>query len=134
LTEMKSAMHITSVRVTEGWNGIKAATLARNFGIRLDTAQWTLKVTTQQGVRSMLNPTLSQWFRTNDQQLQYRCPPVDMYTDTMFSKIKSKHGNTCAQASVCYCWRMDLCIPDAESRHTKPYDCCSNKKGCLIRW
>jgi hypothetical protein len=61
LTEMKSVMHIASVRVTEGWNGIEAATLARNFGIGLDTAQWTLKVTTQQGVRSMLNPTLSQW-------------------------------------------------------------------------
>jgi hypothetical protein len=29
LTEMKSAMHITSVRVTERQNGIKAATLAR---------------------------------------------------------------------------------------------------------
>jgi hypothetical protein len=33
----------------------------------------------------------------NDQQLQYRHLPDDMFTDTMFSKVKSNHGNTCAQ-------------------------------------
>jgi hypothetical protein len=89
LTELKSAMHISSVRVAEWrdvlrlwrWPGILAA-------IGLDTAQRTLNITTQWGVRSVLNLT---------QQLWYRCLPVDMYTDMMFSKIKSKHGNTCAQ-------------------------------------
>jgi hypothetical protein len=33
----------------------------------------------------------------NDQQLQHRHLLVDMFTNTMFSKVKSKCGNTCAQ-------------------------------------
>jgi hypothetical protein len=34
-------------------------TLAQNFGVGLDTAKQTLKATTQRGLRSILNPTLS---------------------------------------------------------------------------
>jgi hypothetical protein len=51
----------------------------------------------QRRVRTVLNPTLSRQFRTNDRQLRYTRLPVDMFTNTMFSKDKSKRGNTCAQ-------------------------------------
>jgi hypothetical protein len=83
--------------VTEQCDGIDAVTLAQNLGIGLDTIQKTLKAMTQRGVRTILNPTLSRQFRVNDRQLQNRCLLVDMFTDTMFSKVKSKYGNTCAQ-------------------------------------
>ena len=45
--EMQSAVHVSSVRITERRDGIDEATLARNFGIGLDTARRTLKATTQ---------------------------------------------------------------------------------------
>ena len=106
-TELETSVHITdtqatrrslaSVRVAERRNGIDAATIARNFGVGLDTARRTLKATTQRGIRTVLNPTLSRRFRTNDRQLRYRRLAVEMFTDTLFSKVKSKRGNTCSQ-------------------------------------
>jgi hypothetical protein len=45
---MQSAVHVSSVHVTERRDGIDATTLAQNFGIGLDTAQRTLKAMTQQ--------------------------------------------------------------------------------------
>jgi type II secretory pathway component HofQ len=85
------------VNIKERRNGIDAQMLARNFGIGLDTAKKTLKVTTQRGVRSVANPTLSRRFRTNDRQLRYKRLPVDMFTDTMISKVKSRRQNQYAQ-------------------------------------
>jgi hypothetical protein len=87
--EIKRSINVASVNIKERRNGIDAQMLARNFGIGLDTAQKTLKVTTQRGVRSVANPTLSRRFRTNDRQLRYKRLPVDMFTDTMISKVKS---------------------------------------------
>ena len=95
--EMKDAAHVSSVNVKERRPGIDAATLAKNFGIGLDAATKTLKVTTQRGIRSVLNPTLSRRFRTNDRQLRCRRLPVDMHADTMFSDVKSTRQNKCAQ-------------------------------------
>jgi len=92
-----SAVRIAGVTVKDRRPGIDARTLARNFGIGLNTAERTLKVTTQRGVRSVVNPTLSRRFRTNDRQFRYRRLPVEMFTDTMFSNVKSKRQNTCAQ-------------------------------------
>jgi hypothetical protein len=40
--------------------------LARNWGIDIATARRTVLATTQRGVRTILHPTLSRWFRTND--------------------------------------------------------------------
>jgi hypothetical protein len=58
-TEMRSAIHVSNVQVTERRNGIDAMSLARNFGIGSDTARRTLKAMTQGGVRTVLNSTLS---------------------------------------------------------------------------
>jgi hypothetical protein len=87
-TKMQSAVHVSSVRVTEWCNIIDAMTLAQNFGIGLDTAWRTLKATMQWGVRTVLNPTLSRQFQTKDWQLWYRHVLVDMFTDMMFLKEK----------------------------------------------
>jgi hypothetical protein len=46
--------------------------LARNWSIDRQTAKRTIDVTTQRGVRTVLHPTLSRRFRTNDRQLRYR--------------------------------------------------------------
>ena len=48
---------------------ITAKQLARNWNVSLQKAERTIEVTTQNGVRTLLHPTLSRRFRTNDRQL-----------------------------------------------------------------
>ena len=71
--------------------------LATRWGIPLKTAEKTVQMTTQRGVRTVLHPTLSRRYPTNDRMLRYRRLPCDMYTDTLFVKHKSSRGNNCAQ-------------------------------------
>eukprot|EP00978_Attheya_sp_CCMP212_P004008 scaffold8551_cov59-Attheya_sp.AAC.3 len=65
--------------------------------IGLKTAEKTVEVTTQRGIKTLDNPMLNRMFRTNDRNLRYRCLGVDMYTDTLFAGTKSKRGNNTAQ-------------------------------------
>ena len=71
--------------------------LASNWGIDLQTARRTLGVTTQRGIRTVLHPTLSRRFRTNDRQLRYRRLPIDCFTDTLISNTASRRNNKYAQ-------------------------------------
>ena len=64
-------------------------TLAKNWGIGLDAARRTVETTTQKGVRTILHPTLSRRFRTNDRQLRYRRLSHDMFTDTLEARTRS---------------------------------------------
>jgi hypothetical protein len=59
--------------------GIDAATLAKNWGIGIEAAKRTRLVTTQRGIRIMVQPSLTKRYKTNDRQLRYRCFPVTMY-------------------------------------------------------
>ena len=93
---MDSSM-IAGITTGKRLNGINAETLAKNWGIGLEKAKNTLKVTTQRGIRTVVHPTLARRFRTNDRQLRYRRLPVDLYTDTMKSTVKSQRGNRFAQ-------------------------------------
>jgi hypothetical protein len=54
-------------------------------------------VTTQRGVRKMIHPSMNKRYKTNDRQLIYRCLPVTLFTDTMYSTILSRQGNKAAQ-------------------------------------
>jgi hypothetical protein len=65
--------------------------LVRRWGIGLAQAKQTVQVTTQRGVRSILNPTLARRFRTNDRQLRYRRLPCKMFTDTLEANVMSWH-------------------------------------------
>jgi hypothetical protein len=77
---------------------LSADKLAKNWAISLDAAKQTLDVTTQRGVRTVANPSLSRRFRTNDRQLRYRRLCCNMYTDTLDAKtVVSKRGNKYAQ-------------------------------------
>ena len=96
-TAMEDSITIASIKVTERKTGIDPVTLARNCGIGLETAKRTVNTTTQRGIRTVLHPTLSRRFRTNDRQLRYRRLPVDCFTDTMFSTVVSRRMNKCAQ-------------------------------------
>jgi hypothetical protein len=76
---------------------ISAETLAKRWGIGLKTAKNTIKNTTQRMVRTVLHPSLSRRFRTNDRQLRYRRLPLNLFTDTLLTKVKSRRGNLYCQ-------------------------------------
>ena len=71
--------------------------LAKRWGIPPDRAKQTVQMTTQRGIRTILNPTLSRRFSTNDRHLRYRRLPHYVYQDTMFSSVKSTRGNSMSQ-------------------------------------
>ena len=85
-----------------GSRGYKLITdaLARNWGFILKNAQQTLDVTTQRGIRTVANPSISQGFQTNNLQLRYRRIGVDLFTDTIESPVISKRGKKYVQV---YC-------------------------------
>jgi hypothetical protein len=103
LQEMTSHVHISEVNMSSlaadmrDGGGVDVATLAKNFGIGIETAKRTRLMTTQRGGKRMIHPLLSVRFRTNDRQLRYLRLHVTCFTDTMFSKSKSRQGNKSAQ-------------------------------------
>jgi hypothetical protein len=73
--------------------------LSQRWGIGLETAKQTLKVTTQKGVRYAIGP-LDRRFKTKQAQLRYNqlsSRHGRFYTDTMFSSIPSIGGKKMAQ-------------------------------------
>jgi hypothetical protein len=98
LKSLQRNVKISSTTTNKRRGTLTAERLAKNWGISLDSAKQTLDVTTQRGVRTTANPSLSRRFRTNDRQLRYRRLRCDMYTDTLDAKtVKSKQGNKYAQ-------------------------------------
>ena len=73
------------------------ALLAKRWGIGLQAAKNTLKKTTQRAIRTVLHPSLARRFRTNDRQLRYRRLPLDIFTDTLITKVPSRRGNKYCQ-------------------------------------
>ncbi len=69
---------------------IDPQTLAALWMISPDHAKRTVVMTTQRGVRTSLNPTLSRRFPTNDRMLCYKRLPHTIFTDTMFAATPSK--------------------------------------------
>ena len=66
------------------------------FGCGIETAEQTIRVTTQHGVRSALHP-LKRQYRTDLLSLRYHRLDVLMYSDTMHLKTKSLAQHKCAQ-------------------------------------
>jgi hypothetical protein len=73
--------------------------LARQWGIGLETAHRTLRVTTQAGVQMMIHP-LERRFQTKQVHMKFPTYRAKVYMDTVFSTIKSIHGNTCGELFV----------------------------------
>ena len=75
---------------------VNAETVARRFRCGLETAQWTLKSTTQREVRQLLHP-LHRRYRVDHLDLHRKRLQETFYTDTLFSKVKPLAGCTCVQ-------------------------------------
>ena len=93
---LNSQNRISSVNSKERQT-MSAAKLANRWNIGLDAAKRTLDRTTQRGIRLVANPSINRRLRTNDRQLRYRRLKTNIFTDTMFSSIKSSRNNNCAQ-------------------------------------
>jgi hypothetical protein len=75
---------------------VNAETVARKFRCGIETAQRTLKTTTQRGVRHAIHP-LHRRYRVDHLNLHRRRLADTFYMDTLFSKVKSLNGMVCAQ-------------------------------------
>ena len=87
---------VSAVNTKSRHSSVTPEELARKWRIGLQTAKDTLKVTTQNGIRHALHP-LKRRYRTDNMSLSLRRLNTRFYTDTLFAKVKSLKGNTCAQ-------------------------------------
>ena len=78
--------------------------LAKRWDIAPEEAQNTIQATTQRGIRTMLHPSVSRQFRTNDQNLCYHCLAHPVFSDMMFANTVSRRCNRCAQVYITYFW------------------------------
>jgi hypothetical protein len=96
-----AALDVT--KTAPGWIHSKASkpvdaeTIAKRWLIPAKRAARTVDRTTQQGVCTMLNPTLSCHFRTNDCMVRYPRMPHPVFGNTMFAGTESKNGNKYCQ-------------------------------------
>ena len=99
-TTVKSAQaaHVAAAKSTR-YTPLTPDVLAKKWGIGVETAARTLKVTTQKGLRQAVHP-ISRRYRTQHSQYRYNHLKTTFYADTMFSKTKSLNGNTCAHVFV----------------------------------
>jgi hypothetical protein len=68
--------------------------LSRKWNIGLQTANDTLRVTTQKGIHMAIHP-MTWRVRVDHLHLHRQRLRGTWYTDTLLSKVKSKLGNTC---------------------------------------
>ena len=97
---------ISSISTKKGKPSVSSYDLANRWGMGLETAKKTLLRTTQKGLRTAPNTLLSQRYRTNDRMFRDKRLSTDIFTHTMLVRIKSYHGNTCAQV---YAHRKTWC-------------------------
>ena len=85
----KRSTSVKTFATTARRGPIGAKLLAKNWNVGVSIAQRTIDATTQRGIRTILHPTLSRRFRTNDRQLRYRRLSHDVFTDTLEATMKS---------------------------------------------
>jgi len=78
--------------------------LASNWRIGKEVANNTLQATAQRGICTMIKPMLERRYKSNDKMLRYNRLDTNLYTDTLFSSVKSTRQNKCAQL---YCNELD---------------------------
>ena len=89
-------MAINAINSKSRHSEITPEELAAKWRIGIQAARDTLKVTTQHGIRHAVHP-LKRRYRTDHMSLSYRRLNVRFYSDTLFAKVTSLKGNTCAQ-------------------------------------
>ena len=81
---------------------VDSNTLSKRWNIDIGKSKRTVQRTTQRGVRSFINRTLSRRHSSNDRMLRYKRMPDTVFSDTLKAETLSKRGNNYSQA---YCTR-----------------------------
>ena len=104
----KDPVSVKVLNTSRKRNSLSPQLLAQIWGTHLETAKRTLDATTQHGARSVLNPTMTRRYRTNDQHLRNRRLSHDIFTDTLEASVRSWfHQNRYAQVFATafgWCW------------------------------
>lgn len=82
---------ISSLNTKHSKGSITPKDLCLRWGIGLHAAARTIDATRQKGLRTILHPTLSRRFRTNDRQLRYRRLSCEVFADTLEASVPSWH-------------------------------------------
>ena len=97
MSVLKNNVHVSSVD-SRKQGAVNPDDLVKRWKISPRSARQTVKHTTCRMKRTVLHPSLSRRFRTNDRALRYRRVAHDVYSDTLFSSVRSwRRGNRCAQ-------------------------------------
>ena len=88
---------VARVGTSRSRHAVDSELLARRWMISPEAAARTVKSTTQRGIRTVLHPSLSRRFRTNDRGLRYNRLRHTMFTDTLKAGTISRRGNQYAQ-------------------------------------
>jgi hypothetical protein len=94
-TNCAESAGIGAAFTSERHSSVKFENLSRKWNIGLETAKRTLQVTTQQGIWTAVHPSHRQ-YQVNQLHLNRQRLNRDWFTDTLFSKVASIRGNTCA--------------------------------------
>jgi hypothetical protein len=95
-TSYHNSSAIAFVGAKDRHSKVTAEAIARKFKCGIETAQRTLKTTTQRGIRQAIHP-LHRRYRVDHLNYNRRRLHDTFYMDTLFSKVKSIGGYTCAQ-------------------------------------
>ena len=82
---------------TKALQPIDHVTLSNCWNISKDLDIQTIDKTTHRGVRTVLHPSLSRIYPTNDRGLRYDQTNHPLFTDTLIKGTTSKRGNKYAQ-------------------------------------
>eukprot|EP00804_Cyclotella_cryptica_P009101 CCRYP_003177-RA/>CCRYP_003177-RA protein AED:0.23 eAED:0.23 QI:0/0/0/1/1/1/2/0/629 len=105
-------------------------TLSKKWGISPEKAKHTIQRTTQRGIRTVLHPSLSRRFRTNDQALRYRRLPHPVFGDTLIAGTTSLQGNKYAQHDGV----PPACIVDGSKEQVKgEFRCKLKEASCRLK-
>jgi hypothetical protein len=89
------SVKVSKVLTEKRHSEVTPTEIAKKFHCSLETAQRTLTMTTQKGIRTALHP-LTKRYRVDHLFLNRRKLPGRWQTDVMFSKVKSLEGHTCS--------------------------------------
>ena len=96
LSEFNTASTTVSFK-TKSRQPIDHVTLSNRWNISKDNARKTIDKTTQRGVRTVLHPSLSHRYPTNDRGMRYDRTNYPLFTYTLIAGTNSKRGNKHAQ-------------------------------------
>ena len=72
-------------------------TLSKKWNAGLEAAKRTLRVTTQRGIKTVADPSMSRRWGTNDRSMRHNRLKSDLFTDCMFANTTSTRGDTGGQ-------------------------------------